>query len=274
MKAATAIGIGATCFLILIAGIMEGVSPPALINIPAGLIVFGGTSGAVFASVGMKRFMLIPKLYIKSFTSEKADKGARVATLVNFAERARKDGLLALEEDIESIDDPFLKKGMQLVVDGTDPDLLYEILDSEIDSMSARHKDGYGVFEKAGGLAPTIGVLGTVVSLIHVLGNLSAPETLGPLIAGAFLATLYGVGSANVVFYPVCYTLQDLSAAEADERRLVLEGIMAIQAGDNPRVVQEKLLSYVAPEVREEIANAGKGGAKSSSGDAAEAQAA
>ncbi|HMS71983.1 MAG TPA: MotA/TolQ/ExbB proton channel family protein [Baekduia sp.] len=270
MKAATAIGIGATCALILMAGIMEGVSPPALINIPAAMIVFGGTSGAVFASVGMKRFMLIPKLYIKAFTAEYADKSARVSTLVNFAERARKDGLLALEEDIESIEDPFLKKGMQLVVDGTDPDLLYEILDSEIDAMTARHKDGHSVFEKGGGLAPTIGVLGTVVSLIHVLGNLSAPETLGPLIAGAFLATLYGVGSANVVFYPVCYTLQALSAAEADERRLVLEGIMAIQAGDNPRVVQEKLLSYLSPEQRAVIlGDDGKGGGSSASEPAA-----
>ncbi|MEI2702436.1 MAG: MotA/TolQ/ExbB proton channel family protein [Baekduia sp.] len=274
MKAATAIGIVGACALILMAGIMEGVSPPALINIPAGIIVFGGTSMAVFASVGMKRFMMIPKLYIKAFTAEPANPAERVSTLVNFAERARKDGLLALEEDIESIDDPFLRKGMQLVVDGTDPDLLYEILETEIDAMTARHKDGHAIFEKGGGLAPTIGVLGTVVSLIHVLGNLSAPETLGPLIAGAFLATLYGVGSANVVFYPVCYTLQALTASEADERRLVLEGIMAIQAGDNPRVVQEKLLSYLPPVDREAIMNAGKkGGGSSDAGGGAEAEA-
>lgn len=271
MKAATAIGIAGACAMILMAGIMEGVQLPALINIPAGMIVFGGTTCAVFASVGMRRFMLIPKLYIKAFTAAPPDPADRVSTLVGFAERARKDGLLALEEDIERIDDPFLRKGMQLVVDGTDPDLLYEILETEIDAMSARHKDGYGVFEKAGGLAPTIGVLGTVVSLIHVLGNLSAPETLGPMIAGAFLATLYGVGSANVVFYPVCYTLMSLSAAEADERRLVLEGIMAIQAGDNPRVVQEKLLSYVPPADREAIMGGGKKSAAAAEAPAAQA---
>lgn len=255
MKAATAIGIVAAMGLILLAGIMEGVAPPSLINIPAGIIVFGGTSCVVFASVGMKRFLLIPTMYIKAFTSEISDLGARVSTLVGFAERARKDGLLALEEDIENIDDPFLKKGMQLVVDGTDPDLLYEILESEVEAMAARHKDAYTVFEKGAGLAPTIGVLGTVVSLIHVLGNLSAPETLGPLIAGAFLATLYGVGAANVVFYPVNYQLVALSQAEVAERTLVIEGIMAIQAGDNPRVVQEKLLSYLSPAQREAILN-------------------
>ena len=277
MKAATAIGIVAAMGLILVAGIMEGVSPPALINIPAGIIVFGGTSGAVFASVGMKRFMLIPTMYIKAFTSEVADLGARVSTLVGFAERARKDGLLALEEDIDNIDDPFLKKGMQLVVDGTDPDLLYEILETEVEAMAARHKDAYTVFEKGAGLAPTIGVLGTVVSLIHVLGNLSAPETLGPLIAGAFLATLYGVGAANVVFYPVNYTLVSLSTAEVAERNLVIEGIMSIQAGDNPRVVQEKLLSYLSPAQRAVILDEGSkggGGSSSASSEPAAAEAA
>jgi chemotaxis protein MotA len=194
--------------------------------------------------------------------------------LVGFAERARKDGLLALEEEIEQIEEPFLRKGMQLVVDGTDPDLLYEILENEIGAMQARHKDAYSTFEKAGGIAPTIGVLGTVVSLIHVLGNLSAPETLGPLIAGAFLATLYGVGSANVVYYPICYTLQSLSTAEVAERNLIVEGIMSIQAGDNPRVVQEKLLSFLAPAAREDVANRGKAATGASGQPAAAAQAA
>jgi chemotaxis protein MotA len=257
MKAATAIGIALACLAIAGAGIMEGVAPPALINIPAAIIVFGGTAGAIFAGVGMARFMLVPKLYIKAFTNDAPDLGARVREIVHFAERARKDGLLALEEEIEAIQDPFTRKGMQLVVDGTDPDLLREILDAEIDAMAARHKLGYSVFEKAGGLAPTIGVLGTVVSLIHVLGNLSAPETLGPAISGAFIATLYGVGSANVVYFPVCYTLQAMSQAEQEERALVLEGILSIQSGDNPRIVQEKLLSFIPPAEREAVENGG-----------------
>jgi chemotaxis protein MotA len=258
MKAATAIGIGLAAVAIIMAGVMEGVSPAALINPNALILVLGGTAGAIFGGVGMKRFMLIPKLYMKAIMSEQPDLAARVVTLVGFAERARKDGLLALEEEIENIDDSFMRKGMQLVVDGSDPDLLREILDAEIDAMQARHKLGYSVFEKAGGLAPTIGVLGTVVSLVHVLGNLSAPETLGPAISGAFIATLYGVGSANVVYLPVCYSLQMLSQKEADERNLVVEGILAIQAGDNPRIVQQKLLSFIAPADRDAVENAGK----------------
>jgi chemotaxis protein MotA len=258
MKAATAIGIGIAAVAISMAGIMEGVAPTALLNVNALLIVLGGTAGAIFGGVGMARFMAIPKLYIKAITSTPPDLGERIKSLVTFAERARKDGLLALEDDIEAIDDPFMRKGMQLIVDGTDPDLLREILDSEIDAMAARHKAGYSVFEKAGGVAPTIGVLGTVISLVHVLGNLSAPETLGPSISAAFIATLYGVGSANVVYFPVCYSLQMLSSKEIDERTMVLEGILAIQAGDNPRIVQQKLLSYIAPADRDAVENGGK----------------
>jgi len=166
-----------------------------------------------------------------------------------------------------------MRKGMQLIVDGTDPDLLRDILDAEIDAMAARHRLGFAVFEKAGGLAPTIGVLGTVVSLVHVLSNLSAPETLGPAISGAFIATLYGVGSANVVYLPVCYSLQMLSQKEVDERSLVLEGILAIQAGDNPRMVQQKLLSYLGPAERE-IVESGDAKTELKSVDGGAAQAA
>src|SRR3954452_16529556 len=251
MKAASAIGIVIACLAIVGAGIMEGVAPMALLNINALIIVYGGTGAAIFAGVGMKRFMLVPKLYVKAFTTAPPELAPRVTALVSFAERARKDGLLALEEEIEVIDDPFMRKGMQLVVDGTDPDLLREILEAEIDGMHARHKSGWPGFGKAGGFAPTMGGLGTVMGLIHVLGNLSAPETLGPAISGAFIATLFGVGAANVVFLPVANRLQALSEEEVEERTLVLEGILSIQSGDNPRVVAEKLISFVPPADRE-----------------------
>jgi chemotaxis protein MotA len=250
MKAATAIGIVVACVSILGAAIMEGTNPAALFNIPAMIIIFAGTGGATFAAVGMERFMLVPKLYAKAFGTAPVELGARVTGLVHFAERARKDGLLALEDEIEAIEDGYTRKGMQLVVDGTDPDLLREILEAEIDGMHARHKSGWDVFEKAGGFAPTMGVLGTVMGLIHVLGNLSAPETLGPAISGAFIATLFGVGAANVVFLPVANRLKALSEEEVEERTLVLEGILSIQSGDNPRVVQEKLLSFIPPAER------------------------
>src|SRR5256885_1074278 len=171
----------------------------------------------------------------------------------------RRDGLLALEEELENIDDEFLKKGLQLVVDGTDPDLVREILEAEIEGMTARHRHGAEPFDKAGGFAPTMGIIGTVMGLVHVLQNLSLPETLGPAISSAFIATLMGVGSANVIYYPIAYRLKALSKVEADARAMILEGILAIQAGDNPRIVTEKLLSFVPPEARDEAREAATG---------------
>lgn len=254
MKAATAIGIIVALLSIVIGGFLEGTQPMSLFNLPALIIIFPTTLGICIAACGMDTVKLVPTLYKKAMSPEPLELGAKVTELVSYAEKARKDGLLALEEEIEQIGDEYTRRGMQLVVDGTDPDLLAEILESDTEAMHARHKHNWGVFEKAGGYAPTIGVLGTVVGLIHVLGNLSAPETLGPSIAAAFIATLYGVGSANVVYLPVGNRLQALSEEEVHGRTLVLEGILAIQSGDNPRVVQEKLLAFLPPSERAAVA--------------------
>src|SRR3954468_17296042 len=259
MKAASAIGIGLAIFGLLGGGVMEGTMPTAFIQPSAFLIIFGGTAGVCMASTGMEAMKRIPALYKKVFAGDVADLGAKVVELVRYADRARRDGLLALEEEIEGIDDGYLKKGLQLVVDGTDPDLVREILEAEIEGMTARHRHGVEPFDKAGGFAPTMGIIGTVMGLVHVLQNLAHPETLGPSISSAFIATLIGVGSANVVYYPIAYRLKALSAAEADARAMILEGILAIQAGDNPRIVTEKLLSFVSPAEREEAREAPSG---------------
>jgi chemotaxis protein MotA len=173
-----------------------------------------------------------------------------VQLLVSLAEQARREGLLALDAKVGEIEDEFTRKGLQLVVDGSDPALVREVLDAEIDGMAARHALGSGIFEKAGGFAPTIGIIGTVMGLVHVLQNLSAPSTLGPSISSAFLATLLGVASANVVYLPVCYRLKALSNEEIELRTLTIEGILSVQAGDNPRIVAEKLNSFVPPAQR------------------------
>jgi len=252
MKAATAIGIAIAAIGLLGGGMMEGTSPMMLFNVPALLIVIGGTLGVSIASCGMDSMKRVPTLYKKAFAGDEPELGEKVVELVRYADRARRDGLLALEEELEQIDDEYLKKGLQLVVDGTDPDLVREILEAEIEGMTARHRHGAEPFDKAGGFAPTMGIIGTVMGLVHVLQNLSQPETLGPSISGAFIATLVGVGSANVIYYPVAYRLKGLSAAEADARAMILEGILAIQAGDNPRIVTEKLLSFVPPAARDD----------------------
>jgi chemotaxis protein MotA len=250
VKAATAIGIVAAIVGILGAAMMEGTSPAAFMNMPAMILVFVGTFGATCAAAGMEGMKNIPALYKIAFAGSDHQLAGKVHELVSLAEKARRDGLLALESDVEGVEDAFTRKGLQLVVDGTDPDLVRDILEVEIDAMAARHKEGAEVFKTAGGFAPTMGIIGTVMGLVHVLENLSAPATLGPAISGAFIATLMGVGAANVVFLPVAGRLKGLSHAEVHERNLVLEGILSIQAGDNPRVVAEKLMSLVPPAQR------------------------
>jgi chemotaxis protein MotA len=251
MKAATAIGIGVALVALALGATMEGSQLPAFFNIPAMLIVFGGLIGVTLASCGIDAMKSIPQLYKKAMGGDKQDLNAQLELLVGFAERARREGLLALDEEVNDIDDEFTRKGLQLVVDGTDPELVREILENEIDGMAARHHAGAIPFEKAGGFAPTLGIIGTVMGLVHVLENLSAPETLGPSISGAFIATLYGVGAANIVLLPVANRLKALSTEETELRTMTLEGILSIQAGDNPRVVSDKLLSFIPPAERD-----------------------
>jgi chemotaxis protein MotA len=250
MKAATGIGIALAAFGILMSAMMEGTSPAAFMDIPAVIIIVGGTSGATLASVGMDSMKRIPKLWKIVLSAEPPDVKARVALLVALAEQARREGLLALDAKLGEIDDEFTRKGLQLVVDGSDPALVRDVLEAEIDGMSARHASGAAPFEKAGGFAPTMGIIGTVMGLVHVLENLAAPSTLGPSISTAFIATLLGVGSANVVFLPVAARLKALSIEELELRTLTLDGILSVQAGDNPRIVAEKLSSFVPPTER------------------------
>jgi chemotaxis protein MotA len=250
MKAATLIGIIAATVSVLFSAMMEGTSPASFINIPAFIIIVGGTSMVTLASVGMEQMKRIPALWKIVLSSEPPDVRGRVSLLVSLAEQARREGLLALDAKLGEIDDAFTKKGLQLVVDGSDPALVRDVLDAEIDGMAARHAAGAAPFEKAGGFAPTLGIIGTVMGLVHVLQNLSAPSTLGPSISTAFIATLMGVGAANVIFLPVANRLKAMSSDEIELRTLTLDGILSVQAGDNPRIVAEKLSSYIPPQER------------------------
>ncbi|MFT4034974.1 MAG: MotA/TolQ/ExbB proton channel family protein [Patulibacter sp.] len=253
MKQGALIGIVIALGGILMGAMMEGVPPTALIAPSALIIIGGGTLGATMGSFGIEGMKQIPAGYKFAFNSAQPDKGAQVERLVGFADTARRDGLLALEAQLDEIPDDFTRKGVQLVVDGTDAHLVEEILHLETEAMQARHKLAEDVFRSASGFAPTIGVLGTVVSLVHVLGNLSDPDSLGPAISVAFLATLTGVGSANVLFLPVATRLKQVSAWEVEYRHMTVEGILALQAGENPRMVAEKLLAFVPPKERDAV---------------------
>jgi chemotaxis protein MotA len=250
MKASSAIGLIIGCVGIALGATMEGSQVMAVLNPSAMLIVLVGTLGATITGTSFDSIKAIPKLFKKAFSPEVIDLNGRVTELVRYAEQARRDGLLALDEQLGSIEDPYTRKGLQLVVDGTDPDLVADVLEAENDAMRKRHSAATQPFEKAGGYAPTMGIIGTVFGLVHVLSNLSKPETLGPSISAAFIATLLGISSANIVYLPIAARLKQLSQEELHFRAMTLEGILAIQAGDNPRVVQEKLTAYVPPSQR------------------------
>jgi chemotaxis protein MotA len=250
MKASSAIGLVVGCLGIALGATMEGSQIMAVLNPSAMLIVLVGTLGATITGTSFESIKAIPKLFKKAFSPDVLDLNGRVTQLVGFAEQARRDGLLALDEQLGSIEDPYTRKGLQLVVDGTDPELVADVLEAENDAMRKRHSAATQPFEKAGGYAPTMGIIGTVFGLVHVLSNLSKPETLGPSISAAFIATLLGISSANIVYLPIAARLKQLSQEELHFRAMTLEGILAIQAGDNPRVVQEKLTAYVPPALR------------------------
>ncbi len=180
--------------------------------------------------------------------------GDLVPQLVELAEKARREGLLALEDAVKQVDDEFLRKGVTLAIDGTDPEELREILECEVDAKRAQDKQGAKFFADAGAYAPTIGIIGTVMGLVHVLENLAKPEELGHLIAAAFVATLWGVTSANVIFLPLGNRLKRLGELEANRMELTIEGVAAIQAGSNPRAIAQKLRSFLPDDAQPEAA--------------------
>ena len=266
MKFGTGIGILISIVGIAMGATMEGTNVMVVINVPAILIVLVGTLGATIAACGLESHIKLPTLYKKALLPDDLDLVGRVKELVGYADQARRDGLLALDEAVKGIADPYTRKGVQLVVDGTDPDLVAAVLDAENEAMRKRHTAGRAPFMQAGALAPTMGIIGTVFGLVNVMNNLNQPSTLGPLIAAAFLATLIGVGSANVFFLPMANRLKELSEAEMHFREMTLEGVLAIQAGDNPRVVAEKLMAYVPPKERPSEEEAASGGARAAAG--------
>ena len=246
----TVIGLVAGIGLLLAGGMLEGSAPTSFFNLPAALIVIGGTAAATLAGTSVELFRKIPQLYRKAFSTEKPDLGTRLELLVSLAEQARREGLLALDRRLDAVEDPYTRKGLQLVVDGADPDIVRSVMENDIDGVASRHRSAVNVFEKGAGFAPTMGILGTVMGLVQVLSNLATPETVGPAISSAFIATLYGVGMANCILFPVANRLRQLSGQELELYAMTLEGVLAIQAGDNPRVLTDKLVSFLPPEDR------------------------
>jgi chemotaxis protein MotA len=256
MDPATLIGIALAMGALLTTMVLEGSSPMAIVLLPPLLLVFGGTFGAAIAGSAMADIKKMGGWFKQALMPAKVPPIAdRIATLVSLAEKARKEGLLALEAQVKDIDDPFLKRGLQMGIDGTDPEELRTVLEGEISAKKGEDKVAAKFFTAMGGYAPTVGIIGTVVGLIHVLENLSDPASLGPLIAGAFVATLWGVLSANIFWLPMGAKITRISELQAAQMELLVEGITEIQAGTSPRAVRLKLTSLVPPsEVKQQEA--------------------
>lgn len=257
MDFATIAGLVIAFGSIFVAVVLEGGDPMSMFLIPPMILVLGGTLGVAIGGGLLKDTSSMISAVKVALLGGVKPANESVEQIVKLAEQARREGLLALEDAARKVDDEFLRKGMELAIDGTDPDELREILEAEISAKKARDKVGYKILTDMGAYAPTIGIIGTVMSLVHVLENLDQPEKLGHMIGGAFIATLWGVMSANAIWFPLAKKAQRVSELEAQKMELAVEGIMAIQAGANPRVVGQKLRSFIgapAPEVKKKAA--------------------
>ncbi len=223
----------------------EGGHMAAIMQPTAALIVLGGTLGATFVSFSMKSILTALKDVKKVFIPSQMDPETLIKNIIGYAAKARKNGLISLEQDTKSIKDPFIKKGITLVVDGIDPQKLRETMEIELTCFEEHAKMSSEIFEAAGGFAPTIGIMGAVIGLIHVMGNLSDASKLGSGIAVAFVATIYGLMVANIVCIPIGTKLKHLVKAEVGQKEMVIEGLISIQNGENPHFIEQKLRAYL-----------------------------
>lgn len=248
MDPAGILGVVVAFIAIMTTAVLEGTNPIHFFAPAALVLIFIGTLAVSMGSTTLPATIGAMKWLVYAMTAKKVDMEGAIDPLVKMAEKARREGLLALESEIEAVDDEFMKKALQLAVDGTDPDDLYEILAAEVKARKAAAKKGAAFWSDAGAYSPTIGIVGTCMGLIHALGNLDEPEKLGGMIAAAFLATFWGILSANVMFLPWGKRINACVAGETNRMEIVIDGVLAIQAGANPRVVATKLRSKIVAD--------------------------
>jgi len=247
MDPATFGGIALAFGMVLLSIFMEGSSPMSVVLFPPMILVIGGTIGAGIASGTLKDVMRTLKNLNSWMMYKFPDAEGTVDEIVSLADRARREGLLALEDAARDIDNEFLRDGLQSAIDGTDPDDLRDMLEARISSKKAQDKVSSKFFANMGGYAPTVGIIGTVVSLVHVLENLSNPDELGHMISAAFVATLWGLLTANLIYLPISARITRVSELEQAHMEMIVEGLLAIQAGANPRLVGQRLRSLMPP---------------------------
>ena len=241
------LGLACVCITILHDAGLSGLM--FYVDWPAALIVFGGCGAAMLVTFRLPDFLSGLKAGMKVFNAKLADPEEIIARLVKCADMARKDGILALESVVQQVDDEFLAQGLRLAIDGTDPDIIEKILSNKIEAMEQRHNRGKMFYEVAGRYAPGFGMCGTLIGMIIMLQNLEDPKKIGKSMSLAMIATLYGALGANFFFLPVADKLTNLHKDEAMIKQIIIEGIVSIQAGDNPRIVEDKLRTFLKKAV-------------------------
>ncbi len=249
MDIATIIGIFGALGLIVWAILMGG-SLILFVNVPSMIMVFGGTVMAILTNYPLTRVIGMIGIIKKTVLTEANAPEEVIQRIVKYAEQARKEGMLALEEHSENEENDFLRKGLRLAVDGTDPSLLQRILETDIEQQQKRHLEGKKILDAGGVYAPAFGMIGTLVGLVNMLANMEDPSSIGTGMAVALLTTFYGAVMANAFFIPMAGKLQTRSGEEILVREMIIEGVMGIQGGDSPRIVEEKLKSFLTPSAQ------------------------
>ncbi|BDD87338.1 motility protein A [Desulfofustis limnaeus] len=254
MDLSTIIGMGAAFGLMMMA-ILQGGPLSMFINIPSILIVVGGTAGVAFVQYPFKDLFDAVNVAKKTVLVKEASINNMIVQLMGFANKARKEGILALQSEMEKIEDEFLVKAMQMAVDGQEPDTLRGMLNTEIEYIQQRHEKGANIFVSLGTISPAMGMVGTLIGLVQMLQTMDDPSKIGPAMAVALLTTFYGAIMANVMFLPMAGKLRLRSESEMLIKTLIIEGMQSILSGENPRVMEQKLHSFIAPKMRESTFN-------------------
>lgn len=252
MDLATIIGIASGLFLVFFAIMSQG-SLTLFMDVASLMIVLGGTVASTLINYRISDVIGVVGVVKNAFLHKAPDPNETIKTIVRFAEMARKEGILYLEREMDKIEDPFLKQGVQLAADGTEPELMRTILGTEISYLQERHDIGQGIFNSMGTYAPAFGMIGTLIGLILMLATMDDPSTIGPAMAVALRTTFYGALFANLFFLPIAGKLKTRSSQEVMLKELVLEGVLSIQSGDNPRIVEQKLASFIPPKERKHV---------------------
>lgn len=236
---------------LIVYGILSGGTIASFIDVGSLAITVGGTFAAIFIAYPLSEVKKIPTFFALSMKEDVISKVDIITMFSDFSKKARREGLLSLEDSMASVEDKFLKKGMQMVIDGVEPENIKDILELELQKIEDRHRIGSDMFNKLGSFAPGFGMIGTLIGLINMLVKLDDPSTISSGMATALITTLYGSLIANVVFLPIANKLKHKTEVEIETKELMIEGILAVQSGVNPRIIEETLITYLPPKERE-----------------------